>query len=229
MTALSHIVRNASLATAALCMVSALPAQAQFGGLGLGSLGRKSSTAETTTTNGCPEGKKKSVGASILGSMAGSMANRVGGRFASFVPMPEFATILTNAIACKLDQKEQKQAADATLAVTRGDDATGAVAVGQTAEWTSGSRKDVKGKSTIVAVESIPAVVVGNGASNGKGKANANSGSANNGGGNGKGKQLASVSQCITVSDVVIVNGEETTANKRMCKAPGQARYALMA
>ena len=226
MTALSHIVRNASLATAALCMVSALPAQAQFGGLGLGSLGRKSST---TATNGCPEGKKKSVGASIMGSMAGSVANRVGGRFASFVPMPEFATILTNAIACKLDQKEQKQAADATLAVTRGDDATGAVAVGQTAEWTSGSRKDVKGKSTIVAVESIPAVVVGNGASNGKGKANANSGSANNGGGNGKGKQLASVSQCITVSDVVIVNGEETTANKRMCKAPGQARYALMA
>ena len=224
MTALSHIVRSASLGAAALCMVGALPAQAQFGGISLGSLGRKSSTTDTTTTNGCPEGKKKSVGASILGSMAGSVANRVGGRFASFVPMPEFATILTNAIACKLDQKEQKQAADATLAVTRGDDTTGAVAVGQTAEWTSGSRKDVKGKSTIVAVESVPAVVFGNG--NGKGKANAN---ASSGGGNGKGKQLASVSQCITVSDVVIVNGEETTANKRMCKAPGQARYALMA
>ena len=229
MAALSHIDRSASLGAAALCMVSALPAQAQFGGISLGSLGRKNSTTDTTATNGCPEGKKKSVGASIMGSMAGSVANRVGGRFASFVPMPEFATILTNAIACKLDQKEQKQAADATLAVTRGDDTTGAVAVGQTAEWTSGSRKDVKGKSTIVAVESIPAVVVGNGASNGKGKANANANSGGNGGGNGKGKQLASVSQCITVSDVVIVNGEETTANKRMCKAPGQARYALMA
>ena len=207
MTALSHIVRSASLATAALCMVSALPAQAQFGGLGLGSLGRKSST---TATNGCPEGKKKSVGASIMGSMAGTVANRVGGRFASFVPMPEFATILTNAIACKLDQKEQKQAADATLAVTRGDESTGNVAVGQTAEWTSSSRKDVKGKSTIVAVEQVPAA-----APPGKAK--------------GKDKQLASASQCITVSDVVIVAGEETTASKRMCKAPGQARYTLMA
>ena len=213
MTALSHIVRSASLATAALCMVSALPAQAQFGGLGLGSLGRKSST---TATNGCPEGKKKSVGASIMGSMAGSVANRVGGRFASFVPMPEFATILTNAIACKLDQKEQKQAADATLAVTRGDDTTGAVAVGQTSEWTSSSRKDVKGKSTIVAVEQAVALPPAGG---GNGKAS----------GKGKDKQLASASQCITVSDVVIVNGEETTANKRMCKAPGQARYSLMA
>ena len=211
------MVRSISLGAAALALVCALPAQAQFGGLSLGSLGKKSSTAETTT-NGCPEGKKKSVGASIMGSMAGSMANRVGGRFASFVPLPEFATILTNAIACKLDQKEQKQAADATLAVTRGDEKTGDVAVGQTAEWTSSSRKDVKGKSTIVAVEQVPAAPAAN---PGKG--------AGKGGGKDKGTQLASASQCITVSDVVIVAGEETTASKRMCKAPGQARYSLMA
>ena len=212
------IVRSLSLSAAAFSLLTALPAQAQFGGFSLGSLGKKSSTAETTT-NGCPEGKKKSVGASIMGSVAGSVANRVGGRFASFVPMPEFATILTNAIACKLDQKEQKQAADATLAVTRGDD-TGAVVVGQTAQWTSSSRKDVKGKSTIVAVEEAPVAPAANpGKAKGAGKS----------GDKGKPVQLASASTCITVSDVVIVAGEETTASKRMCKAPGQARYTLMA
>ena len=216
MTAHYSIVRSASLSVAAFALVAALPAQAQFGGLSLGSLGKKSSTTETDA-NVCPDGKKKSTGASIMGSMAGSMAKRVGGRFASFVPLPEFASILTSAIACKLDQKEQKQAADATLAVTRGDD-TGAVAVGQTAEWTSASRKDVKGKSTIVAVEEVPAAPV---ASPGKGKGK--------GADKEKGTQLASASQCITVSDVVIVAGEETTASKRMCKAPGQARYTLMA
>lgn len=214
--ALSHLVRSVALGSAALALAGALPAQAQFGGFGFGS--KKSSTA-ATTTNGCPEGKKKSVGASILGSMAGSVAGRVGGRFASFVPLPQFAEILTSAIACKLDEKEQKQAADATLAVTRGDDKTGDVAVGQTAEWTSASRKDVKGKSTIVAVEQAPAAT--GGGSPGKGQGG--------GKGGGKDKQLASASQCITVSDVVIVAGEETTANKRMCKAPGQARYTLMA
>ncbi len=196
--ALSHFVRGVALGSAALALVCALPAQAQFGGL-IGSLGKKSSTTEATTSNGCPEGKKKSTGASILGSMAGSVAGRVGGKFASFVPLPQFAEILTSAIACKLDEKEQKQAADATLAVTRGSDA-GEVAVGQTAEWTSASRKDVKGKSTIVAVEQAPVVAAGN---PGKGK--------------GKDKQLASASQCITVSDVVIVAGVETTANKRLC------------
>lgn len=214
MTALTHFVRSVALGSAALALVCALPAQAQFGGLSFGS--KKSSTQ--TTATGCSEGKKKSVGASILGSMAGSVANRVGGRFASFVPIPEFASILTNAIACKLDEKEQKQAADATLAITRGDETTGDVAVGQTAEWTSASRKDVKGKSTIVAVEQGPAAAdPGKGADKSGGK------------GGGKDKQLAAASQCITVSDVVIVAGEETTANKRMCKAPGQARYTLMA
>ena len=224
--ALSHHIRSVTLGSAALALVCALPAQAQFGGISFGS--KKSSTT-ATTTNGCPEGKKKSVGASILGSMAGSVANRVGGRFASFVPMPEFATILTNAIACKLDQKEQKQAADATLAVTRGDEATGAVAVGQTAEWTSASRKDVKGKSTIVAVEQTPAAAAGGGLGQSAGSDKGKGNGADKGKGGGKDKQLAAAAQCITVSDVVIVAGEETTASKRMCKAPGQARYTLMA
>ena len=179
---------SVSACAAALALLAAHPAQAQFG-FNLG--GAKKSS--DTTTQGCPSGKKKSVGASILGSMAGSVASRVGGKFASFVPLPEFANILTSAIACKLDEKEQKQAADATLAVTRAEgDAD--VAVGQTAEWTSSSRENVRGKSTVVARND-----------------------------DDKG------AKCITVSDVIIVNGEETTANKRMCRKAGAARYTLMA
>jgi len=34
---------------------------------------------------------------------------------------------------------------------------------------------------------------------------------------------------CMTVNDVVIVNGEETTVSKRMCKAPGASGYTLAA
>jgi hypothetical protein len=34
---------------------------------------------------------------------------------------------------------------------------------------------------------------------------------------------------CITVTDVVIVQGEETRAEKRMCRAPGSARYSIIA
>jgi surface antigen len=37
---------------------------------------------------------------------------------------------------------------------------------------------------------------------------------------------LADGSQCVTVSDVVIVDGEETTVPKRMCRRPGASGYA---
>jgi NAD(P)-dependent dehydrogenase (short-subunit alcohol dehydrogenase family) len=39
-------------------------------------------------------------------------------------------------------------------------------------------------------------------------------------------EQLADGGQCLTVTDVVIVNGEETTVPKRMCKAKGASGYA---
>jgi surface antigen len=37
---------------------------------------------------------------------------------------------------------------------------------------------------------------------------------------------LADGSQCVTVNDVVIVDGEETTVPKRMCRRPGASGYA---
>src|SRR4051812_40186500 len=39
-------------------------------------------------------------------------------------------------------------------------------------------------------------------------------------------QQLADGGQCLTVTDVVIVDGEETTVPKRMCKAKGASGYA---
>ncbi|RJF86102.1 hypothetical protein D3876_20000 [Sphingomonas cavernae] len=33
---------------------------------------------------------------------------------------------------------------------------------------------------------------------------------------------------CVTVDDVIIVNGEETIASKRMCRAQGGSGYAVV-
>jgi surface antigen len=38
--------------------------------------------------------------------------------------------------------------------------------------------------------------------------------------------RAADGSHCMTVTDVVIVDGEETTVPKTMCRKPGEARYA---
>lgn len=189
-------------AAVVLALLSAVPAQAQFGGLGglMKGIGKTSTQPEPQAdSNACPSGKKKSSGAAIFGAVAGAAAKRVAGNLSSWVPIPDVANALTNAIACKLDPEEQKQAAEATLMATRGDEKTGDLKVGSTTEWTSKSRENVKGKSTVVAALDEPA------------------------------KGMPAGSKCVTVSDVIIVNGEETTANKRMCRAPGAARYSLMA
>jgi surface antigen len=41
--------------------------------------------------------------------------------------------------------------------------------------------------------------------------------------------KLADGTSCVTVTDVIIVDGEETTAPKRMCRKPGESGYALAA
>lgn len=168
--------------TAAVALALPLPAQAQFGGL-LRSKPKASESGKTAT--GCDDSAGKSVGRSVIGGMLGSVTGRIGG-LASFLPVPEVAGLLTDAIACKLEPEEQKKAADATLEATRGEE------VGSTSTWTSETRKDVSGTSTVV----------------------------------GK-TQLADGSTCMSVNDVIIVEGEETTVAKRMCKKPGAARYEI--
>jgi len=179
----------------ALGCLTASSAMAQFGGFSIPSIPRSSSSS--TSSDGCPKGKKKSEGASVFGGLLnqgiGRAASSAG--VSSFFPSAEVADTLTNAIACKLDPEEQKQAAAATLQATRSGEVDAEPEVGSSASWTSQTRDNVSGTSTVTA------------------RSNAD----------------AAGMQCITVTDVIIVGGEETTANKRMCKPPGSARYSLMA
>ena len=179
------------------CLITT-SASAQFGGFSLPSFPTSSSNS-SKNSDGCPKGRSKSEGSSVLGGLIGQGLGRAASSagVSSFFPSAEVAGTLTNAIACRLDPAEQKQAASATITVTRGadGDTTEPPPVGASSSWTSETRENVSGTSTVVARND-----------------------------NDKGGM-----QCVTVSDVIIVNGEETTADKRMCRKPGSARYALMA
>lgn len=186
--------RTAMVGASMAATLIATPVLAQFGGFSLPSLpSRSSSSSSSGDSSGCPKGKSKSAGSAMLGGLLSQSLGRAASSagVSSYFPTAEVADTLTNAIACKLDPAEQKQAAAATLEATRGETAD----VGSTASWTSATRENVSGTSTVTARND----------------------DARTGG------------QCITVTDVIIVNGEETTANKRMCRAPGSARYALAA
>ena len=180
----------ATPAVIAACLLAVAPAQAQFGGL-LRKVTTPAPQPSEDSSGGCPKGKKgNSIGRNILGNVindaVGDAASKAG--VYSYVPIAEVSGTLTDAIACRLDPAEQVQAAAATEEVTRGEE------VGATANWTSETRANVSGSSTVASVN----------------------------------KEKGGV-RCMNVTDVVIVEGEETRVTKKMCKKPGEARYALAA
>ncbi len=182
--------RTALIFGALAVATASMPAHAQLSNL-LNSGKRGAQKADS-----CGSGKKGDVGRGVIGGLLGGAVNEVarGARLPSFVPVPEFSDQLTESIACKLDPEEQKQAAEATLNVTRTDDDDALPAVGTSASWTSNTREDVRGSSTVTGRQA-------------------------------SGRDL----DCITVTDVVIIEGEEARADKRMCRAPGAARYSIVA
>ena len=137
----------------------------------------------------CQPKKKKSGG--MFGSIVGGIAGRALG--SAGVPGSvaglafPVSSLITDAIASKLDCKEQVQAANATTEATRGG-------VGTTSTWESETRPGVRGSSTATAQN-----------------------------------QRSDGASCMSVNDVVIVNGEETTVSKTMCRAPGASGYTLAA
>ena len=202
-------------AVAVAISLIATPAYAQFGGL-FPRDARNVVNDATDETDNCGNEKKSSVGSRVLGGILGRSSRRaardVG--ISSFVPIGEVSGQLTTSIACQLEPEEQLQAANATLRATRsgpiadkddeeqgegeegeGEDVPLAPVIGSTASWTSESRDDVSGSSTVV----------------GRDEADENG------------------RECILVTDVIIVRGEETTANKRMCRPPGSRRYSILA
>jgi surface antigen len=118
----------------------------------------------------------------MLGGIAGGFIGGPVGTVTSVLPV---GSLLGEAIASLLDCREQRQAAVATEEAVRGD------RVGTTSTWSSETRSNVTGSSTLTAAE--PAASDG--------------------------------SQCVTVTDVVIIDGEETRAPKRMCRRPPNNRY----
>lgn len=125
-----------------------MPVQAQFGGL-LRKVTAPTPTPSSSDSGGCPKGKKGDrTGRNILGGVirdaVGDAASKAG--VYSYVPISEVSGTLTDAIACRLDPGEQVQAAAATEAVTRGEE------VGATESWTSATRENVSGSSTVASI-----------------------------------------------------------------------------
>lgn len=179
---------KATVFTPAVIAIAALvaqPVQAQFFGIG------KKKTDSTAATQQCEQSEARKQRNSLFGSIAGSIAgSALGSAGASGMVVglaSPIGSLVTSEILSKLDCKEQVQAAKATDSAVRGG-------VGTSSTWTSETRQNVSGTSTVTGED-----------------------------------KLADGSSCVTVTDVVIVDGEETTALKKMCRKPGESGYTLAA
>jgi len=122
----------------------------------------------------------------VLGGVAGGVLGRGSAvqRIATVALAAPVGALIGDAIASHLDCHEQRQAAAATeRVVERG--------VGATETWTSETRPNVTGSTTVTAAATP----------------------ADDG------------NPCVTVTDIIIVDGEETRAPKRMCRRPPTNRY----
>jgi surface antigen len=131
-------------------------------------------------------GRGRVVGG-ILGGVAGAALGRGSTvrRLATIALAAPVGALIGDAISRLLDCREQEQAAHATeQAVERG-------VVGTTTTWSSETRPNVTGSSTVTAAAT----------------------------------PLADGNPCVTVTDIVIVEGEETRAPKTMCRRPPSNRF----
>ena len=169
----------------AIATLAVQPALAQSSG------GDSAQSVSGTTGEQCKTSEAKKRRNSLFGSIASNIASSALGRAGASSTVVGLAlpvgSLLSSEILNKLDCKEQVQAAEATNSAVRGG-------VGTSSNWTSGTRENVSGSSTVT----------------------------------GENK-LADGTTCVTVTDVVIVDGEETTALKRMCRKPGESGYTLAA
>ena len=151
----------------------------------------KTESASSAPVQECKTSEAKKRRNSLFGSLASSIAGTALGRAGAGSAVVGLAlpvgSLLSTEILNKLDCKEQVQAAEATNNAVRGG-------VGTSSNWTSGTRENVSGSSTVTGET-----------------------------------KLADGTSCVTVTDVVIVDGEETTALKKMCRKPGESGYALAA
>ena len=159
----------------------------------------------TVGSRNCQETPARSTRRGILGGVGGAIAggllgsNRVTRTISSFLPVQ---SMLTDALLNLLDCDEQQKAAKATEDVTTQAETRGA---GTTVAWRSESRPGVSGSSTVTGISRVS--IIGSTVT-----------AVDNPGRGGQ--------RCMTVTDVVIVDGEETTMPKRMCRTPPSTRYA---
>lgn len=165
----------------------------------LGGLLRARRAVEASTTEGCASGSSSSTGSRIMGNLLGGAANDAASRAGVSSYVPVAEFSDQLSSAIACKLDPQEQAQAAEA----------------TLEATRGTGEDGSGEaqvgSSVAWQSNTREDVSGTSTVSGRERGNADG------------------LDCIMVTDVIIVSGEETRAEKRMCRSPGSARYSIAA
>lgn len=140
------------------------------------------------------------TGRNVASGILGGLARRATGGLSSFIPVEAFTDVLVTEIACQLDEKEQEKAAEATVEITTIEvDEEGKEKKPEVGRSAEWTSDTREGVSGTSTITAVDDTDDSNS------------------------------DDCITVTDVIIVDGEETRADKRMCRLAGSPRYTIRA
>lgn len=166
----------------------------------LGGFLRGRQAVEAASTEGCASGSSSSVGSRIMGNLLGGAANDAASRAGVSAYVPVSEFSDQLSSAIACKLDPQEQAQAAEA----------------TLEATRGSGEDGTGAPQVGTSSAWRSNtredVSGTSTVTGRERSRGNDGL-----------------DCIMVTDVIIVSGEETRAEKRMCRRPGSARYSIEA
>lgn len=165
----------------------------------LGGLLRGRRAAEAATTEGCASGSSSSVGSRIMGSLLGGAANDAASRAGISAFVP--VAEFTDQLSSEIACKlDPQEQAQAAEATLEATRGTGEDGTGAPRVGASSAWESTT-RDDVSGMSTVTA--------------------RERTGGDGL--------ECIMVTDVIIVSGEETRAEKRMCRRPGSVRYSITA
>lgn len=165
----------------------------------LGGLLRGRRAVEAATTEGCASGSSSSVGSRIMGNLLGGAANDAASRAGVSAYVPVSEFSDQLSSAIACKLDPQEQAQAAEA----------------TLEATRGTGEDGLGAPPVGASSAW--------------RSNTRDDVSGTSTVTGRQRTGDNGLECIMVTDVIIVSGEETRAEKRMCRRPGSARYSIEA
>lgn len=161
-------------------------------------LSAEGARAQDRTGARCQETPARQVRRGVFGAIVGRVVNETVGSNSVSRTVASVAPVNTMLTDALMNMLDCREQAQAARATEEVTERAERGGVGTTVAWRSETRPNVTGRSTVTRVEPAPIATA----------------------------SAVPGRRCMRITDIVIIDGEETAVPKRMCRTPPSTRYA---